>query len=163
MTPSPFKPIVCEPAKFHREPAPVTVAVPKPVAALPSVMELSEETSPPEEIVSVPSPLFLMVDDAVIAHNEPAPLTVAAPSAPRFSPRNTDAAVVRVPPLVMLKVPVPLIPIIEKLLKSTTAFGPVIVSVPAEPDWVPRLTACASIRPLSFTVTVPVPPLPAIS
>ena len=157
MTPRPVCPMVCVLATFQREPAPVTVAVPTPVPLVLSVTIPAEETSPPAEIVSVPSPKFPMLAVEDIVHDEPMPLTVAAPSAPSSLPSVTIPAFVRVPPLVTLKVPVPACPTSATLVKSATAFGPVIVIVPVAPETSPMAKVRPLIRPLSLTVSVPAP------
>ena len=161
MTPRPLEPIVCVADRFQRELMPVTVAVPKPVALLPSVTAPVEETSPPEEIVSVPSPLDPTFVVPVIVHDEPAPLTVAVPSAPRPVPSvAATPALLSLPPLVTLSVPIPVKPTDVSPLMSATAFGPVIVAVPVEPAPNPTWKMPPLIWPLSLRTSVPVPKSP---
>ncbi len=88
------------------------------------------------------------------------PLTVTVPSVPSLVPMNTFDPLVSVPPLVTFRTPLPKFAIVRVPLRSTTAFGPLIVIVPMEPSASPRVSAVPLIRPLSLTVRVPVPEEP---
>lgn len=108
--PEPLLPTYSAPLFAHDEPAPVTLAVP----SLPTWLAMIDVpplvTVPPAEMVSDPVPLLPTYSSPLFAHDEPAPVTLAVPVLPAWSPMREIPTLVTVPPLETVSEPVPKFP-----------------------------------------------------
>ena len=102
------------PALVHAEPEPATVIVPAEPARLPRKPPAGPvSTFPPLEIVTCPVPEWPMASPALFVQVAPTPLTVTVPTPPAIQasqPPTRPTALLTVPPLPMLRAPVPLVP-----------------------------------------------------